>query len=148
MQFLATDLQASTQVTHQEHCRMLQSTCADHIATTYGLTRDSILNRSRYFHVTKGLPPDCRHDLLEGTMKYEIKELLKSLTDRRSITLKQINYRIALFPYSSSDAANKPSPITLSSPDHSLKQTGMPVYDYCSEYMLIHTEHHIFISTK
>jgi len=57
---------------------MLNAALADHMATTYGLTRDSILNTSRYFHVTEGLPPDCMHDLLEDTLQYEVKEMLKS----------------------------------------------------------------------
>lgn len=109
---------------------MLQGDCTDHVATTYGLTRDSILNKSRYFHVTEGLPPDCMHDILEGTLQYEVKELLKSLISRGLITLEQINSRIALFPYSSCDVVNKPSPVSLSSSDHSLKQTGMLVLTF------------------
>lgn len=125
LQFLATEFQPRTRKTHKEHCSMLQSACADHVATTYGLTRDSVLNQSRYFHVTEGLPPDCMHDLLEGTLQYEVKELFKSLTNRGLISLEQINSRIALFRYNSCDTVNKPSPISLSSTDHSLKQSGM-----------------------
>ena len=30
MQFVATDFETCIQITHQEQCRMLQSTCADH----------------------------------------------------------------------------------------------------------------------
>ena len=71
-QFIATAFQAHTQETHQEHCSMLLGEIPDHAATTYGLTLDSILNKSRYFVVTKGLAPDCMHDLLEGTMQYEV----------------------------------------------------------------------------
>lgn len=112
------------QETHKDHCDMLNGVVADHVATTYGLTRDSILNSSRYFHVTEGLPPDCMHDLLEGTLQYEVKEMLKSLTHRGIISLADVNCRIALFPYSPCDAVNKPSPVVLSSADHSLKQTG------------------------
>ena len=124
-QFVATAFQARTRATHKEHCSMFQGALADHMATTYGLTRDSILNQSRYFHVTEGLSPDCMHDLLEGTMQYEVKELLKSLTQREFISQQDINCRIAFFPYNSSDAVNKPSPVSLSSADHSLKQTGL-----------------------
>ena len=103
---------------------MLQSACADHVATTYGLTSDAILNQSRYFHVTEGLPPDCMHDLLEGALQYEVKELLKSITSRGLISLEQVNTQLAIFPYSSCDGTSKPSPVSLSSTDHSLKQTG------------------------
>ena len=124
-QFVASAFQARTRVTHKEHCSMLQGALADHIATTYGLARDSILNQSRYFHVTEGLSPDCMHDLLEGTMQYEVKELLKSLIHRDFISQQDINNRIAFFPYNSADAVNKPSPVSLSSTDHSLKQTGL-----------------------
>ena len=110
--------------THKEHCGILNGVVADHIATTYGLTQDSILNSSCYFHVTGGLSPDCMHDLLEGTLHYEVKEMLKSLIYRKIISLDDVNSRIALFPYCPCDAVNKPSPIVLSSADNSLKQTG------------------------
>ena len=36
------------------------------MAATYGLRCDSILNSSRFFHVTEGLSPDITHDILEG----------------------------------------------------------------------------------
>ena len=99
--------------------------CPDHVATTYGLVRDSTLNTLKYFHVTEGLPPDCMHDMLEGTIQYEIKELLKSLIAQGFFNLETVNSRIQLFPYSASDATNKPSTInTLSTSDHSLKQSG------------------------
>ena len=68
--------------------------------TTYGLTRDSILNQSRFFHVTEGLSPYCMHDLLEGTLQYEIKEMLKSLTHRKLISLHCINSRICKLAFS------------------------------------------------
>ena len=100
---------------------MLQGTCPDHIAITYGLTRNSILNTSRYFHVTEGLPPDCMHDMLEGSIQYEVKELLKSLINEGLV---DINSRIERFPYSSRDAVNKPSPIDVSSANYSLNQSG------------------------
>ena len=101
---------------------MLETLSSDHIATTYGLMRDSISNNS---HVTEALSPDCMHDILEGTLQYEVKELLKSLVAQGILTLEDLNQRIELFPYDSCDAANKPSPITnLSSSDHSLRQSG------------------------
>jgi len=124
IQFVATAFQPRTRDTHKEHCGMLNGALADHMATTYGLTRDSILNTSRYFHVTEGLPPDCMHDLLEGTLQYEVKEMLKSFIQRGIFSLDDVNCRVALFPYSPCDAVNKPSPLVLSSGDHSLKQTG------------------------
>ena len=43
------------------------------VAITYGLTHDSILNSSLFFHMTNGLPPDCMYDILEGCLQYEVK---------------------------------------------------------------------------
>ena len=48
-----------------------------------GIHHDSILNSSQFYHVTEGLPPDIMHDILEGALQYEVKELLKYLIDER-----------------------------------------------------------------
>ncbi len=136
-QFQACEFQPRTRSTHSGHCTMLQ-TGADHVGTTYGLTRDSILNTSRYFHVTEGLPPDCMHDLLEGTIQYEIKELLKFVTSHKIMTLQEVNSRIQLFPYGSCDVTSKPSPINLLSDGHSLKQSGKICTSYCTYATYIH----------
>lgn len=67
------------------------------------------------------------HDVLEGVLPFELKELLKYLVQSKVITLSEINEAISSFPYSFTDAANKPNIIelkTLRSNDHSLKQTG------------------------
>ena len=96
---------------------------------TYGVARDSILNQSRFFHVTEGLAPDIMHDILEGVLQYETKELLKYMVqERKFITLSFLNDRIETFSYGYCDLPNKPTLITqqsLNSQDHSLKQTGM-----------------------
>ena len=132
IQFSATDFQLRTRETHASHCMMLEGECSDHVAVTYGVVHDSILNSSKYFHVTEGLPPDCMHDMLEGTVQYEVKELLKYLVAQGIITLERINLRIDQFPYNDCDSANKPSTIQkLSSSDHSLKQSGE-----CCSYVL------------
>ena len=99
----------------------------NHYATTYGLHRDSILNESRYFHVTDGLVPDVMHDVLEGVLPFGTKELLKHLIHTKVLTLSELNDALDLFPYGKSDLPNKPSPIsekTLASSDHALKQSG------------------------
>ena len=98
----------------------------DHVATTYGIHRNSVLNQSKYFHVTDGLVPDIMHDILEGCLPYETKELLKCFVlDQQLITLNELNSRIESFPYNYVDVVNKPTPIaSLTSSDHSLKQNG------------------------
>ena len=127
IQFLATEFEPRTRETHASHCMLLNSSSSQDVAITYGLTHDSILNSSRFFHVTNGLPPDCMHDILEGCLQYEVKELLRSLVDRKFVKLEALNQRIELFPYAQCDSATKPSPISLSTSDHSLKQNGINI---------------------
>ena len=67
------------------------------------------------------------HDILEGNLQYEVKELLKHLIlAEHYFTLKELNKSIERFPYVASDKATKPSiaPQVLSSSDKSLKQKG------------------------
>lgn len=95
------------------------------VATTYGLNRDSILNSLQYFHVTDGLPPDIMHDILEGTLQYEVKEMLYLFTvTKRYFSLSTLHRLISGFPYHYSDASNKPSVINLHSTDNKLNQKG------------------------
>jgi hypothetical protein len=133
-QFRSEDFVERTKATHKNHVALLDSPgLRQHIATTYGLHRDSILNSSKYFHVTEGLIPDIMHDVLEGSMQYEVKELLKCLFRRRLLSLVELNDIAKTFPYAPCDAKNKPSLIsttTMASSDNLLKQTGKRVHYY------------------
>ena len=127
VQFSSDDYKPRTRETHGNHCRDLDGPLHDHIETTYGLDCNSFLKSLQFFHVTDGLSPDIMHDVLEGGLEYEAKELLKYLTDQKHLDAHELNGRIEAFPYGYADAVNKPSILsdtTLKSPDHSLKQTG------------------------
>uniref|UniRef100_A0A1X7T9Z5 Uncharacterized protein n=1 Tax=Amphimedon queenslandica TaxID=400682 RepID=A0A1X7T9Z5_AMPQE len=127
--FLSEEFQPRTRITHANHVTHLAGPLHDHIATTYGIVRDSILNQSQFFHVTEGLAPDIMHDILEGALQYETKELLIYVTqERRLISLSFLNQQIESFPYGYCDSSNKPSIITLTSHDHSLKQSATQMW--------------------
>ena len=67
------------------------------------------------------------HDVLEGCAQFEVKELILVLIQRKIITLNFLNERISNFPYTGSDATDKPTIIsdtTLKSSPHTLKQKG------------------------
>ena len=81
------------------HCQSLHGALHDHYATTYGVNFESVLNESRYFHVTNGLVPDVMHDILEGCGPYEMKEMLKVMISSKYITLDDVNTRIENFIY-------------------------------------------------
>ena len=124
---------------HTEQCSNLGGALHKHYSTTYGINCDSIVNKSRYFHVTEGLVPDVMHDVLEGALELEVKQLLKLFIGRKSISLSMLNDAIQAFPYMGADASNKPSLIsaqTLASQDNLLKQSGKCTIQY-SKYMCI-----------
>ena len=123
--FFAEEFQPRTKEAHVRHCQNLGGPLHDHVATTYGIHHNSIF---RFYHVTEGLPPDIMHDILEGVLQYEVKELLKYLIKEKCFTLDTLNTRIELFPYVQPEKNNKPIPIsseTLKSSHHNLKQTGV-----------------------
>ena len=68
------------------------------------------------------------HDVLEGVLQYEVKELLKyAIHDQNLFSLADLNEWIVNFDYGYMDAANKPSMIsstTMHSASNSLKQRG------------------------
>ena len=68
-----------TRSTHASHLADLNGPLHDHVAKTYGVTTQSILNSLQYFHVVDGLVPDVMHDILEGTVQLTLKCLLKYL---------------------------------------------------------------------
>jgi hypothetical protein len=79
--------------------------------------------------VIDGLPADAMHDILEGVLQYECKEMLKIfIKEEKYFTLEQLNTRIKMFDYGYYNDLNKPSPIlqrTLGSENNSLRQKGI-----------------------
>ena len=130
VQFVADAFTPRTIETHKRHCASLHGPLHEHVATTYGLTRDSILNSLRYFHVTSGLPPDVMHDMLEGksslriiivrsgitpfylgVLQLEMRCLLTVLIkEQKLFSLEIVNTRIRQFPYGN-DVTDRPKPL-------------------------------------
>ena len=98
-----------------------------HIATTYGLNRESSLNKLAHFHTTEGLIPDVMHDVLEGVLPLAIKYILKHLLALTSFTVVELNRRIEIFDYGVIEASNRPRRNLTTSQlngGDSLKQSG------------------------
>ena len=78
-----------------------------------------------------GLPGDPLHDVLEGVLQYEAKELIKVLikvlVKEKHIMLNLLNERIQKLDFGHADDKNKPSVIEdtkMRNNDHSLGQRG------------------------
>uniref|UniRef100_A0A1X7T706 Uncharacterized protein n=1 Tax=Amphimedon queenslandica TaxID=400682 RepID=A0A1X7T706_AMPQE len=108
--FFAEEFEPRTKETHSHHIRLLQGPLHDHVSTTYGITRDTALNKIKYFHVTMGLPPDVMHDILEGAMQVELRCLLTALINDKIISLPVLNERILSLPYGN-DVSDHPKPL-------------------------------------
>lgn len=95
-------------------------------AKLYGVKGNSVLNKSKYFHVVGGLPSDIMHDILEGVLPLHVKAMLnKFVFQDKFFTLEQLNKQLAGYPYGQSDSANRPSPIkNLNITDRHMNQSG------------------------
>lgn len=115
--------------THQEHCRLVQEDTTGTASKEYGVNRDSILNELTFFHVCNGsLLPDILHDLLEGTLQYEVKLMLQvMICTEKYFTLEELNSRIVNFELGYMESKNRPTAIsssTFHSNGNTLKQNG------------------------
>lgn len=68
MQFSESSMQLRTKEIYTAHCKDLGGPLNDHISTTFGIVRNSILNNLGHFHVVSGLVPDIMHNILEGNI--------------------------------------------------------------------------------
>ena len=124
VQFKSSNFTPRSPETYNYHCSLLTGPLASEHSTTYGVTGSSTLNEIANFHVVTQLPQDIMHVLLEGVVPYEVRLMMKSfITEDKLLTLDTLNERISCFCYSSSEAADKPSPFTVHSLT-SLKQSG------------------------
>lgn len=132
LQFTAEEFALRTRTTHNMHCKGLTGAAKEHMATAYGVSSNSILNSSRYFHVVDGLCADIMHDVLEGALPYETKLLLCHCIQNGYFTLQVFNARMRSFSYGH-DARDKPAQIsvsTLCALDNKLKQSVTLMYWY------------------
>ena len=104
-----TEFDLRTEQMHSHHINMVSEGTAD--ASTYGVRGESPLNSLQLFHVTRGLPPDVAHDLLEGIVPYEMATCLSDLIQKKYFTLAELNEKVRNFPYKHHDSVNRPQEI-------------------------------------
>ncbi|KAK6188852.1 hypothetical protein SNE40_004945 [Patella caerulea] len=74
----------------------------------HGIKCDSPLNNLKYFHVTRGLPPDCMHDILEGCCRYEIPLILQKLEKGKHFSKNDVMRTLQTWKYGENDILTKP----------------------------------------
>lgn len=119
---LETVFTTRTEEVYNCHVELVQTDAT--LAGVYGMKFDSPFNKLQYFHVSRGLPPDPMHDLLEGVVPKVWREVLTNFVQRRLINIDQFNQSLAQFIYKGTDKAKKPSPLTWKSGQVCVKQTA------------------------
>lgn len=80
-------------------------------AKEFGFKTDSILNASKYFHITNNFVFDTMHDIFEGVAQFDLKWILHDfICNKKYFTVSYLNSRINFFKYGAPEQKNKPSP--------------------------------------
>ncbi|CAN7999370.1 unnamed protein product [Ixodes hexagonus] len=74
----------------------------------YGVNEQSPMLELPYFDVTRQLPPDLMHDVLEGGFECVLRPILKALVEGGVLSCSDMD-RIASFAYGWNDKKNKPT---------------------------------------
>ena len=76
--------------------------------TTYGIVQRSLLSELCHFDITKQLPQDLMHVLLEGSVQYEVRFILQHFFDSGILTLRQLNNAFCQLSLGYHDEKNRP----------------------------------------
>ena len=100
---------------YRQQCRDIETAPTEatkrDFQTTYGVVERSYLSELRHFDITKQLPQDIMHVLLEGSVQYEVRFILQHFFDSGVITLKQLNNAFCQLSLGYHDEKNRPPPL-------------------------------------
>ncbi|XP_060846105.1 uncharacterized protein LOC132925756 [Rhopalosiphum padi] len=73
-----------------------------------GVHEQCIFHKIQHFHVTENLVCDCMHDIPEGVARYDMALIISGLIEQGYFTLNELNNRICLFNYGTTERKNVP----------------------------------------
>ena len=104
-----------SKISYDRECSEIENAANDtvrnYLKITYGINKRSAFCSLPNFDITKQLPQDIMHSLLEGNVQYEIRLMLLHFVTTGLFTLQQINGSINSHTYGSSEMSNKPGPL-------------------------------------
>ena len=118
--------QLRTDDVHLQHCSDLNGPLKDHVSTTYGIDRRSIVLDAPYY-LMEG---DVMHNICEGIAQYHMKLLL---VVKKCISLNEFNDHLVHFDYGYSET-DRPGPVlsrTLNSPDSKMHLSASQTLLFC-----------------
>ncbi|KAJ8346571.1 hypothetical protein SKAU_G00279720 [Synaphobranchus kaupii] len=112
---------------HKYHLQCVQHNTQD--AALYGVHGTSSFDDLGYFDVTKCLPPDIMHDMLEGVFPLTMKHVICEAHRQKHITITEINEELEKICIGQNDKANKP--VLLSAQLHTKGIVGTASQKWC-----------------
>ncbi|XP_028415149.1 uncharacterized protein LOC114538196 [Dendronephthya gigantea] len=113
--FYEEDFIQRTKESYNRHCDEIEQAPTDQhkndLGTTYGINHRSPLCDLNGFDVTKQLPQDIMHTLLEGVVQYELRHILAYYMENGHFTLIELNAAIASQTYGYSEVSDRPGPL-------------------------------------
>ncbi|KAJ7998220.1 hypothetical protein DPEC_G00220330 [Dallia pectoralis] len=91
---------------HRYHLECIQQNPDSRV--TYGVQCSCPFNVLPYFDVTKSLPPDIMHDMLEGVIPLVLKLVLCQAHKEKHISIQEVNEELQRMTIGQNDRANKP----------------------------------------
>lgn len=118
---------------HEYHLRQMQENPSlhQHYFKEYGVVARSVLMDAPYFNVTRQMPLDIMHVILEGASSRALYFVLKWFLDNSLFTLDELNHFVQKFNYGYSEMKDKPVKIELddlNSPFSNLGQTPVQIW--------------------
>ncbi len=113
--FYEDDFVPQTKDTYHRHCKEIEKAPTEQhkndLKVTYGINHRSPLCDLDNFDITRQLPQDIMHTLLEGVVQYELRYILTHYINNGQFTLVDLNAAISSQNYGYSEVSNKPRPL-------------------------------------
>lgn len=111
--FEEEDFTLRTKTRYEKECDCIESNTAtrSRFSLLYGINERSLLTKLPGFDITKQLPQDIMHTILEGTLQYEVRLILQHYISQRKLKLDELNSSIENHCYGYSETDTKPGPL-------------------------------------
>lgn len=112
--FDESDFILRSKESHNLQCKYIEESSdsiKSNAQTIYGINNRSILSELPGFDITKQLPQDIMHTILEGVLQYETRLVLLHFIIEKKVSLSELNALIANHDYGYSEISDKPGPL-------------------------------------
>lgn len=130
---------------HEKQCDRLETEEYDKISKEFGINRRTIFMQLKYVDICSGiLLPDIMHDVLEGSLQYEVKLALRYfIFEKKYFKASKLQKIMNSFELGYMEVQDRPTPIDkkiLKNNDNSLRQNGWFYIIYIIHVHIVHSQ--------